>query len=186
MFSSVKGNEAPYSLITQQGHQACVKFLQYLRCSKPYLFAYTHRHRHTNNHMHKFFGGCHGHTNVSSTWTHVEKQTLSELSNVEMSHTAEISRRGWVDFYHFSKWCWRQQKAACLAFSLLSPYTTFIPFFHLSFSLRIFHWNISSFYLCAPFSSNIEVNSPAKLWYLLTFCVNNKNTFWEITEYLRY
>lgn len=56
---------------------------------------------------------------------------------------------------------------------LLSRYTTFILFSHLSSRLGIFQWNISSFYLGAPFSSQ---TLPQEL-----FCVNNRNAIWEIT-----
>lgn len=70
---------------------------------------------------------------------------------------------------------------------LLSPYTTFIPSSHLSFRLRIFQWNISSFYLGALFSSNFEENSLVKLWRSLTFCVNKKTHTVRVNmEYVRY
>ncbi len=69
---------------------------------------------------------------------------------------------------------------------LLSPYTTFILFFHLSFRLRIFQWNISSFYLGALFSSNSEENSPAKLADMLCKKKKKTHTVRDSMEYLRY
>ena len=51
---------------------------------------------------------------------------------------------------------------------LLSLYTAFIPFCHFSVRLKILQWDISSFWLCAPFSANFGGNSPAKLWHSMT------------------
>ena len=83
--------EAPYSLITQ-GHQACVSFLKYLRCSKLYLFVHTQTETETQTHVctHSFWG-CHLGSQMCMLIHLARKHTLRGLATFIAVKSRNIS-----------------------------------------------------------------------------------------------
>lgn len=88
--------EGPYSLITWQGHQACIRFLKYLRNSRLYLFmlSLSLSYKHTHIYMHtRSFGMSSAHkcvikSNIAQTLRCFLPPQKVKIKNI---HAAQIS-----------------------------------------------------------------------------------------------